>query len=253
MESSVGDAISARQDGRYDEAVRLQTELFDQIDSGALPLSLNHFITMFEWSLLVDEYLPAHQALADIRDEQVRRLRDGQEKFGPPAEEWAPSRFKVVIEMNDILNDQQSTYELFGQLISLSPSLARREARLALPAVVAAGDFVLANAYLPDPMARLAELNRLAGELPLYPPLRAAPRLAAELSNFMGDVVLCAAVLDGLGRHQEAVALRDDALTGLATDEMRALGIAEIATPGSIVRKLTSHQMELEGAALPDE
>jgi len=250
MEFISKESFIARQEGRYDDAVRILTALFDQIDSGALAIVGNHFITMFEWSLLVDEYSPARQALASIRDEQVRRLRDGQVKFGHPHKQWpSPSRFNVIVEMNDILNDERSTYELFVHLTSFLPSLANREAHIALPAIIAAGDFALADAYLDDPMDRLPELNRMAGELSLYQPLHRAPRLGAEFSNFMGDVRMRAAILEGLGRCGEAELLRKDALAGLANNEMRELGIAEIAMPGSINRELTSRQMGLEDAA----
>ena len=250
MELISKEAYIARQEGRYDDAVRILTGLFDQIDSGALEIVGNHFITMFEWSLLVEEYPPARQALASIRDEQVRRLRDGQVKFGRLHEKWpSPSRFNVIVEMDDILNDMRSTYELFVHLTSFLPSLAKREAHIALPAIIAAGDFALADTYLDDPMDRLRELNRMANELPLNQPLHGAPRLGAEFSNFMGDVRMRAAILDGLGRSGEAELLRNGALAGLANDEMRELGVAELTVPGSINRELTSRQIELEEAA----
>jgi hypothetical protein len=249
MESSLKEAMMAREERRFDEAVRILTGLFEQIDRGVLPLASNHFGVMFEWSLLVQAYPAAHQALTHIRDEQLQSLRDGRERFGHPDEQWPPSRFSVIVAINDILNDRKSTYELFVELVTLLPTIARREAYLALPAIVEMGDFTLADTYLPDPLKQLTELNNLANELPVYPPLREAPRLAAELSNFMKDVILRAAILEGLGRNEEAQSLRHEAVAGLGTDEMRKLGIAEIAVPGSIIRELTSRQMKLEKSA----
>lgn len=243
MHVIVEEAISARNEGRYDDALRGVQSLFNQIDSGALPRRGNHFITMFEWSLLVEEYLPAREALARERDEQVRRLRDGQQVFGDLQDPRPCSRFHAIVEMNEILKDHQSTYEVFVQLSSLHPALARQEAFLALPAIVEIGDFALAEAYLGDPMERLDELNRLANDFPLYPPRGVAPRLGAELSNFMKEVVLRVAVLKGLGREDEAEVLRETALTGIRTDDMRELSIREFAAPGTIIREISSRQI----------
>lgn len=245
LDAMLSNAVLAHQNGRLDEALKILEGLFEQIDSGALQLAGNHFGTMFEWSLLVEEYLPARHALERTRDKQVLRLRDGHENFGG-GNERPRSRFHVIVEMNDILGDKRSTYELFVHLTSFRPALARQEAFLALPAVVAVGDFVLAERYLPDPLAWLDDLNRLADEFPLFPPLHVAPRMGAELSNFMGEVILRDAVLRGLGRESEAESLRDAALAGLATDDMRELGIREIAVPGTIIREITSHHIDLE-------
>lgn len=249
MDLIVWDASEARQEGRYADALTSLERQFDQIDRGERPLRGNHFVTMFEWSMLVGPYLPAHQAMVRVRDEQVRRLRDGHEHFGDSSEGRPRSRFYVIVEMNDILNDMRSTYDVFVHLTSAFPSLARVEAHLALPAIVEVGDFALAEAYLDNPLPHLAELNRLSSGLPLFPPAGAAPRLAAELSNFMKAVVLRGAVLQGLGRESEAEYLRHAALNGLATDEMRELGKGEIAVPGSIIQEITSRSM----ATLPPE
>ena len=90
-----------------------------------------------------------------------------------------------------------------------------------------------AERHLPrDPMERLDELNALALNLPLFPPHRSAPRLTAELSNFVTDVRLRAA-----------------ALAGLAQDEMRTLAMRELAEPGAITSAITAHQMAQDEAA----
>ena len=250
MNVVVDEAISARHEGRYAEALRILQTLFERIDSGALPRTPAHFITMFEWGLLVEQYLPAHEALARERDEQVRRLREGERIFGDRHEPWPWSRFHAIVEMNEILKDHRSTYEVFVQLKASLPALARQEAFLALPAIVEIGDFALAEAYLGNPLRHLDQLNRLAIDLPLYPPRGAAPRLVAELSNFMKEVILLMAVLRGQGRENEAELLTNSALTGLATDDMRELSFREIAAPGTIIREITSRQFGDEDADL---
>ncbi len=248
LDSMLANAGLAHEEGRLEEALEILEALFERIDSGALQLAGNHFGTMFEWRLLAEEFLPAREALRRTRDEQVRRLRDGQVHFGEPDAGPPRSRFHVIVEMNDILEDGRSTYELFVHLTASFPALAAKAAFLALPAVVAAGDFVLAERFLRDPLARLDDLNRNARDLPLYPSLNEAPRMAAELSNFMKDVILHDVVFRGLGRASEADSLRDAALAGLATDQMRELAEREIAAPGSIIREIASRRIALEEA-----
>jgi len=155
MDSITRDAFVAREDGRYDDALRILERLFDQMDAGEVELAGNHFITMFEWSLLVGRYLPAHQALARTRDEQMRRLFQDEHHFGDVGEGLPRSRFNVIVEMNEILNDTRSTYDVFVHVASSCPAVARAEAHLALPAIVALGDFILAEAYVGDPLTQL--------------------------------------------------------------------------------------------------
>jgi len=228
------DAINARQEGRYEEALRLLQQQFDQVSAH------NYFITMSEWTQLAEEYPPAQAALAAARDEQARRLLDGDATLFVDRDATAHSRFQTIVNINETLNDNQATYALFVQLLSAQPALARHEAFLALPAVVEAGDFALAEHYIGDPLPQLAELNRLSHELPLFPERGKAPRLAAELSNFMTDVILRLTVLQGLGREDEAEALCRAALAGLESDDMRELGLRELTAPGTIIRTLAS-------------
>lgn len=69
-----------------------------------------------------------------------------------------------------------------------------------------------------------------------------------ELSNFMKDVRLRAAVLHGLGREAEAEALRNAALAGIALDVVRSLAQREMTAPGTIMREVTEDEIAL-GAA----
>lgn len=199
--------------------------------------------------------MPALDALAVARDEQVRHLLASDENVSNGGDGSRRSRFALIADMNETLKDPRATYELFVELDSRLPAIARQVAFRALPAIVAAGDFTLAERYMADPLDlqnHAADLNRMAGEFPLFSPtLTAAPRLAAELSNFMRDVRLRAAVLHGLGRASEADALRHQALAGLASEGMRALAQRELAVPGTIIRAITDHRMELEAAPNP--
>ncbi|GGY97053.1 hypothetical protein GCM10007388_33410 [Pseudoduganella plicata] len=209
------------------------------------------FITMFEWSQLAEEYVPARTALASARDDQARRLLAGDCIFGAQTAHWPRSRFMFIVRLDEALEQPRATYDLFLRLSAVRPEEAQREAFLALPAIVAAGDFELAGQYMPQPLARLNQLNELAEGEPLLPAPWTAPRLGAELSAFMADVRLAGAILDGLGRPEEAASLRTAALSGIASDELRSLATQECAMPGTIVRTLVEHQMKLE-APRPD-
>jgi hypothetical protein len=104
-------AVQAHRDGRYDEALRIVKQQFDRIATGAKDSHLAYFITMFEWVQLSGDYAAARVAMISERDEQVRRVLEGEAIFC--ADGVMPiSRFRVVIEMNRSLQDSRSTYRL---------------------------------------------------------------------------------------------------------------------------------------------
>jgi hypothetical protein len=255
LDPGVGQVIAARQEGRYEDAVGDLVGLFARICRDEAFAASTLFIVMFEWSMLCGEYVPAREALARTRDAQAHLLLGGDNAFrcgrGYPS-----TRFQLIADINDTLGDPRSTRDLFVHMESAMPEAARHAAWTALPAMVAAGDFGRAERYLPEPLARIGEVNGMAGTLPLFPPLGAAPRLAAELSNTMKDVRLCAETLEGLGRGAEAAELRRAALAGLDGAEMRELAGRELADPGTIHRELAAHRMALEEGpdqgAVPD-
>lgn len=247
FEAAVKEAIRAREEGRYADALPLVRTAFDQgvaDDSGG---RTTEFIPLLEWAWLAESYPPARDALRQARDEQVRRLLAGDEAVGTPVPglpETRP-RFALVARMNEALKESRATCELFAQLDAARPGKVPY-AFLALEAVVEAGDFTLAARYLPDPMGRLDHLNGTARHFPLFPPDWTAPRLAAALSNFGRDLRVRAAVLRGLGREAEARALVDGALAGLASDELRDWVRRELDSPGAIIGALTDHQATLD-------
>ncbi|WP_371867887.1 GNAT family N-acetyltransferase [Duganella levis] len=221
-------ALLARREGRYDEALRLLLELFALADS-------TYIIVAVEWPLLIEQYAPAREAMVRERDEQSRRLLAGELTFGESGDR-PRDRFSIIDDMNEALKDSRATYDLFLQLLSAQPEVSKRIAWRALPAIVEAQDYALAERYVTDPLSWLAELNRLAEKLPLMP-AGGAPRLAAELSNYVRDLSLCEAVSRGLGRVAEADALRAAAIDGITDYAMRAMALRELAEPGAIFRE----------------
>ncbi len=242
-------------DLEHGEALALLERRYAEAEASPAPGRNDYFMTMFEWKMLAEDYSPAAAALARVRDEQARRLLAGEVHTGSapvPAGAEEPfkrvRRFALIIDMNHTLADPRATHSLFLQLERQSPELARRYAWQALPDIVEAGDLALADRYRGDPLQLLGDVNCNARSLPLLPPPRQAPRLAAELTSLTRDVRIAITVLRGTGREAEADAVRTALLHGLANAELRALAERELDEPGSIDRMMVEHQMAQDAA-----
>lgn len=243
-------------EGRHDELLTFLEQLYAQAEQAPAPARTDYFMTMFQWGLLIDKYAPAAAALARVRNEQARRLLGGEPYTGTAP--WREDqrrmferveRFALIVDMNETLGDPRATHALFLQLEARQPELARRYAWRALPAIVEAGDFVLAERYRGDPLELLAEVNCNARTMTLFPPEGQAPRLAAELMSLTREARIAIAVLRGLGREAGGEALRDALLRGLANEELRALAERELDEPGTIGRRMAEHRMALDEAS----
>ncbi|QJE02392.1 hypothetical protein HH212_22160 [Massilia forsythiae] len=247
---------SLRDAGRHAEALALLQHLFDEVEDGIVPARSGLFIPMLEWRFLGEVHAPAQAALREQRDRQVARLLAGDQYVGAgvqaPESLWHVGRFSLIVDMNAILGDPGATRDLFLQLDAAQPALARRYAWQALPDIVAAGDFALAERYRKNPLELLNQVNAAARRYPLFPQERQAPRLAAELSNLTRDVGIGIAVLRGTGREQEADSLRTALLAGLESGELRALAQRELEEQGTIQGEIARHRMAQEGHDLPD-
>lgn len=246
--------IGLREAGRYTEALELLSQLFAEAALSDVPARRSLFIVMLEWQFLTEVFAPACAALAEARDAQMAQLLAGDlffDRGGAQGEDipeyQRTTRYAMVIDMNEILKDAHATRDLFVRLEAVQPELARRRAGRALPAIVETGDFALADRYRGEPLAMLLPVNDTAAHIPLLPPGRKAPRLAADLMNLTRDVRIAIAVLRGLGRPQEAGALREAMLAGLASAELREVAGRELDEPGTINRMVVDHQMAQEG------
>jgi hypothetical protein len=242
--------------GRHGEALSLLQEWYAEAEQALEPDRSHYFMPMFQWKLLAEDYPPARTALAAARDEQATRLLAGapytgrDPSHGPPRDLFRRmKRFSLIVDMNRTLGDPHATHALFLQLEAGQPELARRHAWEALPAIVEAGDFALADRYRGDPLDRLDTVRHTALTWPLFPPPRTAPRLCGELMNLTGDVRVGVAVLRGLGRGDEATALRETMLAALDPGPLRDLAERDLDEPGTISRELVVHQMAQEDRA----
>ncbi len=239
-DSNLRDASAAMQEGRFDDALPLISGVFGQIASGdpqAVPL---YPVTMFLWGQLAAQSEAARATLAQLRGYHADLLMGGDAMFMELGDAAQLSRFALIVQMDQALNYKRSTYKLFTLLMQAQPVLASREAFLALPAIVDAGDFALAERILGNPLDALEELNGLSVLYPLVPAPDQPPRLAAELSNFIRNVLMRATVLRGLGRGAEADAVVNKAKNGIVAKDMRALAEREFAAPGTIMQELAA-------------
>lgn len=239
-----------RQQGRFDEVLTLLQQALCAVELLSEPTWPDLFMTMLEWKELAGEHGPARTALAQVRDEQVRHLAAGDLYVGrrDPARAGEHifgriKRFWLIIELNEVLGDARSTWKLFTELEADRPDLAREYAWRALPAIVASGDFALADRYRGEPLRMLDSVNEAARALPLFPPQDGAPRLAAELMSLVGDVRIGAAVLRGQGREDRAAELCNALLAGIESDEVKAWAQRELDAPGSINNALVERSM----------
>lgn len=243
------DAILLRHQERFGEALSLLLQLFDEAERECAPSRSRYFPTMLEFHFLAEHYAPARAALAGIREAQAARLLAGDLYCGAGHGEGKEDsvrradRFSLVVEIDQILGDTRATYDLFLRLDADQPALARRYAWIALPTVVEAGDFDLADRYRRDPLDMLGEVNRSARSMPLFPPSGKAPRVAGELMILTRDVHLAMAVLRGQGKEAQAIDLRRALLDGLESAELRALAERELDDPGTINRELVERSM----------
>lgn len=253
MRKSVDQSHMAKlmQEGASEAALALLEEALRSEEFTVAPERPDIFMTMFLWTHLAGQYPPARVALQELRDKQAERLLAGDVYFGPDGSGAAEqfgfiSRFSLIVDINEKLGELLSTCELFLKLHSDHPALARRYARSALPALVDAGQFAMADQYRDDPLRRLEAVNEVALTFALHPQPFEAPRLAAELTNLVSDVRIGAAVLRGLGRANEADALLETLLSGLSSNVLKTAARRELGAPGTIMREFVDHQMLLE-------
>lgn len=236
----------SRSTGRYEEALQSLLQLTALLDDQQTDTNRLIFFTMLEWQLLTEVYAPAKQALCEVRNRHKQKLIEGDNSVGTTGARSHLTRFSLIADMNRLLNEPDSTYRLYMQLRQLQPAIASQETTLALPTIVAAQNFELAEQHLPELKYSLTDINQLSRKLALLPPHGTAPRLAAELMVLAGNLKLHIDVLNGLGRQDEAQTIRTQTLQAIDSEALRSLAEQEIRVPGSILEMLTEYEMQHE-------
>ena len=193
--------------GRYQEALRDYIWFHEHaLEHEPSLYGVRLSFALWYWMELANEYPEARTALKRIRDEKTARLLKG---------DAARDLFHDVESINESLENEEATYELFATLEKAKPDFAAACADLAMPAIVKAEDFEMALRYTPSPgddLRRCSEaFNRDIEELERQPPSK-VPRLEAYVQLYVRRVHLLLKILRGNNQNSEADALRVRAL-----------------------------------------
>ena len=107
--------------------------------------------SLSDWRQLADVYPPAMEAMIATRDRVAAQIRAGQGSW---------DLFQDLQALNEKLDDEPMTVELFKHLHATQPSFAKRVWRLASNHVIAAGEYEMARHYVGDPIQTLAHYRR---------------------------------------------------------------------------------------------
>lgn len=177
------------------------------------------------WSDLAALYAPALTALHGARDKAAAALlrADGTRAL-----------FHEVRAIDEHLHQVDQTYRLLLALEEGNPELAVDCGRLALDALIAAGDFPRASRIMPEPEALIrragAALERrlLRGLTQKY---TGAPTRWAEIRNHIEDVQQLLAIVRGIEEPARAAALAQLAVTQLSSPSVRRDVAAGLVKP----------------------
>lgn len=214
-------ARAAAATGRYEDALCEHVWLHNHaLEEEPALYGVRLSYALGDWVELAKRYPPAMVALKAIRDEKSDRLSrgDGDRRL-----------FHDVRAINEHLDQQGSTYELFVRLREANSALAEKCADLAMAAIVGSKDFDLARKLVRDPDGAIRRWSRILNEdvadLANEPPSD-VPRLEAYVHHYVTQVGLLLDVFIGVGELVIANALRGSAIAAVestpARDAVRA-------------------------------
>jgi hypothetical protein len=212
---------------RYEAALAIVLGLRESAKDHGLVGNPALSYTLGLWGELAERYAPAYAALAQVRDECAAALLAG------PADR---AQFGQVALLDKRLGDAAHTHALFQQVLERDPALASACAHAALPAMIAVGDFTLAERFLPHPEQLVRNESRhLNWEFSSRRRrvFSTAPRLQACIHNYAAEVRKLVTVLEGRGRDTDARRILSMAIDAiLATTVRRAVRTALL--PGAL-------------------
>jgi hypothetical protein len=209
-------ARAAAGDGRYEEALRGYAWFHDHaLEEQPSLYGVRLSYALSDWIELASHYPPAMVELKAVRDAKSDRLAQGVGNR---------DLFHDVEAINEQLDDQVLTYDLFVRLLETNPALAYECADLAMPAIVKSKHFSLARKFIRDPEGAIRNWSQLLNEdvadLAKKPPSK-APRLDAYIHFYVTRVRLLLDVLNGVDELGFADALRERALAFVESTPVR--------------------------------
>lgn len=209
-------AHQAALEGRYEEALNEYVWFHNHaLEEQPALYGVRLSFALGYWMELSENFPKAKDVLVEIRDKKAAALLDGK---------GDRELFHDVISINEALGCPVDTHALFVHFDAYNPQLAVSSAKLALPAIVAAGDFSLAIRYLPQPESRVVQLSESLNEdiedLKSFPKPQRQHIREAYIHIYASEVQLVASVLRGLGQSQEA-----GRLTSLASKLVKSASV----------------------------
>ena len=186
------------------------------------------------WAELGARYTPALKGLKALRDGNAEALLNGNVDS---------ALFEEVESIDSVLGQAQHTASLFSELAARDRVFANRCFNTALPALVAAGEFALARAFIPSAQD---VLGRYIRRLDLG--LRSLPASASDseqlvrhgvVGMYVEDLVQLLQILNKVGEAVEAKHLLDVGINSVSNAEVREEVERQLAME-SVVRTLRS-------------
>jgi hypothetical protein len=194
--------VMARE-GRHEEALR-ELQWFHEHALEEMPslAGVRLSYALGAWEELGAIYPPARAALEAVRDRDTALLLAGQ---------GSRDLFMDVNAIHRELGEEASTHALFVELEKVDRELAQSCASVALTAIIAVGDYALAERLLPEPervVRRQASILNADFTGRRRMRFMRAPYVATSINLYVDQVRKVLTVLDGRGRRQDAARLR---------------------------------------------
>jgi len=166
-----------------------------------------------DWRLLNYRYGAAREKLRSIRDASTRDVLTGGKT--------ARQSFIDVAAINETLDEEERTRELFVKLDASNPALARDVYLRAQPILVRSGDYVLCGRYI-DPKESLEYLTTSYRAGARYARRSLGGDVDLAQMQFTSEATLAAALLARNQRNAEARKFADEALKVVDTPRFHA-------------------------------
>jgi hypothetical protein len=215
-------------EGRHEEALHEYIWFFERAcEENRSLAALRLSGALADWVALAEVYPKARHALESIRDRKAQLLLF--RLLG-----W--NAFHDIVSINEYLGCTGQTYFLFKALAASDEKFAKRCADIALPSILQAGDYELAERFLGDPaqlvLFHSEILNRTStkGDQAKYPD---EPYLESHIDFYVQQIKQIEAVLEGRGRLDEARQLHDLAVQAVQEHAIRE-AVIEALKPGAL-------------------
>ena len=213
-------------DGRYEEALREFQWFHDHaLDEMPSLYAVRLSYALAAWADLGADYPPALDALEAVRERDAALLLTGKGK---------PTLLHDVVSIDEELGNTAQTHALCIALEKADPAQLVASAGMVLPAIIAAGDYALAERLLPDPEETIRQRSRFL--------MKAFSRwrrqhartmyIPSQIDIYANDVRQVLGVLEQRGRPAEAARLR-----ALAVDLIPATTLRRAVRAALLPRK----------------